>query len=317
MESSGKFGTLLYKMRENLRWSRKKLSLKSGLSEAIIESIESGKKANLEIDYLVKLANGLELTSMDRREFFLAAITDLDAKKLVRPHNAQIAKEIPTPTKVRDYLIESIADLRIPAFVSDVYCDILAANKIMVKFLGIPEDLIPPIKNMPVGPNSMRVVFSDISGFRELMNDIWQKSLWMNMRHFRRDSFRYVEEKYYRHVKDELFKIDLFSNYWEDHDRSYEDHFVDLDHVNFFHLDFQVDVHYIITQTTALTEFGELFVISYLPANKDTELLFSKLASDVDDEVVDLMSKLEKPPKSANELKVWRLASWPEKEMPQ
>lgn len=219
----------------------------------------------------------------------------------------------PDPLKTKEYLLNSIASLRIPAFVSDVYCDVLGANKIMMRFLGLSPELIDELKQTPAGYNSMRVVFSDVSGFRNLMDDVWIESMWMNMRHFRRDGFRYQIDKYHVHTKKALDKIPQFSDYWAHRASEFNDHFVDLDHVDFFHKLLDKDIHYVITQTSALTEYGELYVISYLPANPATEEVFYSLSREIDDEVTQMLKQSAIPPKNIDEFRIVRLASWPNK----
>ena len=67
------FGELVATLRQDLGWTQFQLAEYSDLDEAVISQIERGVKKYFEPDLLFQLANTLQLTSLERHEFVLAA----------------------------------------------------------------------------------------------------------------------------------------------------------------------------------------------------------------------------------------------------
>ena len=148
------FGELLSTLRQDLDLTQFNLSEYADLDEAVISQIERGVKKFFEPDLLFKLANALQLTTLERREFFLAA-SGLDQKQIVRQVSAATATDVFNVRRVLDKMIELTGHVRLPAYLCDVYSDVIATNQIVLSFLefhlplwrkaGIfPEGIIPP-----------------------------------------------------------------------------------------------------------------------------------------------------------------------------
>ena len=67
------FGELLSTLRQDLDWTQFNLSEYANVDEAVISQIERGVKKFFEPELLFNLANALQLTTLERREFFLAS----------------------------------------------------------------------------------------------------------------------------------------------------------------------------------------------------------------------------------------------------
>src|SRR5262245_46128826 len=88
--------------------------LLSPLNEIILGKIERGERAMLEERTLLNLADSLELTIGERREFFLAAM-GLD--------NRQIYPAQKPPPEILASVIQMLADIQLPALLVDNYLD--------------------------------------------------------------------------------------------------------------------------------------------------------------------------------------------------
>src|SRR3990172_1994372 len=84
------FGKLLSTLRQDLDWTQFELSEYADIDEAVVSQIERGVKRHFEPELLFRLANALQLTTLERREFFLAA-SGLDQNQIVRQVSAGMA----------------------------------------------------------------------------------------------------------------------------------------------------------------------------------------------------------------------------------
>ena len=149
------FGELLATLRQDLDLTQFKLSEYADVDEAVISQIERGVKKFFEPDLLFKLANALQLTTLERREFFLAA-SGLDQKQIVRQVSAAMATDVFNVRRVLDKMIELTGQVRLPAYLCDVYSDVIAANHIVLSFFRVPPAFVEEGRNIPGGYNTAR-----------------------------------------------------------------------------------------------------------------------------------------------------------------
>ena len=67
------FGELVATLRQDLGLTQFELAEYSELDDAVISQIERGVKKHFEPDLLFQLVNAFQLTTLERREFLLAA----------------------------------------------------------------------------------------------------------------------------------------------------------------------------------------------------------------------------------------------------
>src|SRR5512143_2676195 len=152
------FGALVASLREDLRWTPAELAERSEVPLGMIKQIESrGGVSILGDDVLIRLANGLRLTTLERREFLIAAsgVTDLE---IVRPE----IDGRPNPFDIKSFLRglgAYIANVMLPVFVTDVFCDILIANECVIDFYRPPAALLASAAVTIGGFNQMHYVF--------------------------------------------------------------------------------------------------------------------------------------------------------------
>ena len=265
-------------------WTQKDLAEKAGLSKRTIERLEEDTLKKLEVNLLRSLAETLNLTTMERKEFFLAAL-GLD--------HSDIAAEGSLPTETLEHLISTLAHLRVPAFIYDAYSDILAANESVLQLMLVPPELMALMKDRIAGFNLMQIVFGPDLQFHKLVGVQWETSARYNMQIFRSASLRYRHRKYFQKIFQELYRLPNFRRYWEhapfeDHDRNVDNVSYMYKHPSFGMLNYQANI------TVSYTKAGELYLVVYLPLSDDTAALFEQFYAE-------------------NKGRTRRFAPWPEK----
>jgi len=247
---------------------------------------------------LFKLVNAFKLTTMERREFLLAA-SGLDQKQMVRQPSAATATDVFNVRKVLDKMVELTGQVRLPAFLGDVYGDVIAANNIILSFFTVPPKLLEQADQIPGGFNTTRFNFGKDLISRQHVVDNWDAFALNSMRSFREHSLRYRAQPYFKYLM-KIFRnqneFPLFERYWKMVSSVEEDKEISIDSFSFRHAQFG-QIKYISSSTVSKTSFGELFLIQYLPLDESTSQLFENWA--------------QKAGQGAR-----TFAPWPEKRMP-
>jgi transcriptional regulator with XRE-family HTH domain len=292
------FGELVSTLRLDLGWTQFQLAEYSGLDVAVVSQIERGVKKFFEPELLFCLANALQLTTIERSEFFLAA-SGLEEKQLMRQPFAGFTTDVFDARKVLERMVNLTGEIMLPAFMVDVYSDVIAANYMMMGFYNVPVDLIRDAAEIPGGYNTTRLNFGKDLGWRRQITDNWEAYALNSMRAFRESSLRYRATPYFKYLM-RAFRnpaaYPLFERYWKMVSSTEQDKDMNLDHFQYDHHEFG-QLSYIASVTTAVTSFGNLYLVQNLPLDPHTDEVFSMLKTEVGQGVV-------------------RLASWPEKPMP-
>jgi transcriptional regulator with XRE-family HTH domain len=292
------FGELLAALRQDLGWTQAELAEFSDVDNAVISQIERGVKKYFEPELLFCLANALQLTSLERREFILAA-SGLDQKQLVRQRSAGMSTDVFDAQKILERMIGLTGEIRVPAFVTDVYNDVVAANYMMVAFYNVPSSMIETAAGIPGGFNTTRLNFSRDLLSRTQVTDNWDNYAIKSMRSFRENSLRYRATPYFKYLMRTFrnpAEYPYFDRYWKLVSSTEQDKEVNVDHFSYFHKDYGA-LNYIAATTLAVTSFGNLYLVQNLPLDQSTEEVFNRL-------------------KVTAGLGVARFAPWPEKSMP-
>lgn len=292
------FGELVAALRQDLGWTQFQLAEYSNLDDAVISQIERGVKKYFEPELLFQLANAFQLTTLERQEFVLAA-SGLDEKEIVRQPAANIATDVFDAKKILERMITLTAEIRVPAFVGDVYSDVIAANNIMLAFYNVPPSMMESAASIPGGYNSIRVNFGrDLVGRRQV-TDNWDQYALNSMRAFRENSLRFRAKPYFKYLM-KIFRnpaeYPFFDRYWKLVSSLEQDKDVKIDHFSYHHSEFG-PLKYIASMTIAVTSFGNLFLVQNLPLDEHTDDVFAQLKQRAGSGVV-------------------RFAPWPEKPMP-
>jgi transcriptional regulator with XRE-family HTH domain len=273
------FGQLLATLRQDLDWTQFELAEYAEVDEAIISQIERGVKKHFEPNLLFCLANALQLTTLERREFLLAA-SGLDQKQIVRQPSAGMSTDVFNVRRVLDKMIELTGLVCLPAFLCDVYGDVIAANNIILSFFKVPPEYVEKASQIPGGYNTARFNFGRDLAARSHVTDNWDQFALNSMRAFRENSLRYRAQPYFKYLM-KIFRnpieYPLFDRYWKMVSSIEQDREANTDHFSYYHDEFG-EIKYISSSTVSITSFGELFLLQYLPLDGNTSQIFEQLA---------------------------------------
>lgn len=255
------------------------------LNEIIIGKIERGERAMLDDHTLVSLADTLELTLGERREFFLAA-TGLD--------NEQIYAADTDPKEILESVLEMLADIQLPALLVDCYLDVIGTNAVLVKLYDTNRIDLRPRVDRTAGVNLLSFIFSaDFEPQRQQMTQRqWNNFAVGNIIYFRRVTLRYRMTSYFKLLYSQLRHNREFRWFWEQVFYEEKRYFVGGE-------SFKMGTpgsrfNYLTTPLVTLTPYGNLEIVTHVPRDTKTAEAFHQMA-------------LEMPSK------VYRLSSWPEK----
>lgn len=281
------FGELLAALRQDLNWTQFQFAEAADIDEPIISQIERGVKKHFEPELLFNLANALQLNTLERREFFLAA-SGLDQKQIVRQPSAATSTDVFNVRKMLDKMIELTGQIRLPAFITDVYSDIIAVNNIMLSFYKAPATLFENMDRIPGGYNTTRFNFGKDLAARGSILDHWDNYALNSMRSFRENSLRYRAQPYFKYLMKAFrnpAEYPLFDRYWKMVSSVEEDKENTTDYFAYRHVEFG-EVKYTSSANTSITSFGELFVVQYLPLDEGTSGIFEQIAKQAGQGVV-------------------------------
>ncbi len=292
------FGELVSALRQDLGWTQFQLSEYSGVDIAVISQIERGVKKFFEPDLLVCLANAFQMTTLERREFILAA-SGLEESQTVRQPTVGMATDVFNATKVVERMIRLTGEIRLPAFLTDVFNDVIAANHMMLAFYNVPASMIATAASIPGGFNTTRMNFGRESLAHTLVTDNWENYALKSMRSFRENSLQYRSKPYFKYLMKTFrnpVEYPYFDRFWKLVSSTEQDKDVNIDQFSYEHIEYGM-LNYIASTIIAVTSFGNLFLIQNLPLDQHTEYVFNQL-------------------KSQSGFGVVRFAAWPEKPMP-
>jgi len=292
------FGQLLATLRQGLDWTQFEFAEYAEVDEAVVSQIERGVKKHFEPELLFSLANALQLTTLERREFLLAA-SGLDQKQIVRQPSAGMSTDVFNVRRALEKMIELTGLVRLPAFLCDVYGDVIAANHVILSFFKLPSEYVEQAGQIPGGYNTARFNFGKDLVARKYVTDNWDQYALNSMRSFRENSLRYRAQPYFKYLM-KVFRnrneYPLFERYWKMVSSVEQDREASIDHFLYHHDEFG-EIKYISSSTVSITSFGELFLIQYLPLDGVTSQVFEQLAQQAGQSVM-------------------RFAAWPVKTFP-
>jgi hypothetical protein len=284
------FGKLIASLRrehedeEGLPWTQEMLAQEANVvagaqiyNEDIISSIERGKR-KVDRQALLALATALQLTSDERKEFFLAA-SDIDVQ--------EIASQEIDAEETFSQVLESIRELYLPATVVDSYCNVLAVNRTMLELMDFASAFGMVNGIEPYGYNLLRFIFSEEGAehFIRLMGDGYDDFAYTAVNIFRTLSLAYRSTDYFHSLLAELRKSRLFKRYWS------EIYFMERGR-KFAKADIRVSspkwgsLALNATTKTAFTPAGELHLAVCVPADQHTSNVCGQVSCQTDEPTV-------------------------------
>lgn len=274
------FGKLVSALRQDMEWTQFNLAEYADIDLAVISQIERGAKKHFEPELLVKLANAFHLTTLERKEFFFAS-TGIHPSQAVRQPSAALATDTLDADKSLTKMTNLVGQLRVPAFLLDVYSDVLAINQIAVTFFQIPQVMFETADFTVGGYNAIRLVFGKDLAARSKIMENWDEYALRTMRFFREVSLRYRARPYFQSLMKAFrnpVEYPLFGRYWKLVSSVEQDRESNVDLFSYTHSDFG-HLNYATATTVSLTPYGELLLNQYLPLDDPTSRVFDQLSA--------------------------------------
>lgn len=247
--------------------TQRQLAQSANMSEVAIGKIERGERV-ARAGELAALADALKLTINERMEFYLAAVS---GNQRHRVHSSQQA------SSVLESMISRMEGIRLPAFILDAYCDVLAANAMTTSLFNLTPSQIASMHNAaPIQSNMLRFVFSPEFDYRPVMREYWHGYLFRNMMNFRTMTLRYRATPYFSYLFRELNKWPLFQEYWQITKLTVHDYSTDYEEIHLYTPHpYEQRLTFFSSNFRALTAAGELYFCTYIPQNAETHHAFA------------------------------------------
>lgn len=267
------FGRLIKALRLNsydesgMKLTRQTLSESVKLTPEQLGRIERGNRKLLDYKTFHLLANSFNLTNLEKREL-LIIYANLSDEKPPQPSNLK--------TQL-DGIIAILEKLKIPAYVTDPYCDIVAINAVNITLQGITDDIIDYLGTLPAGYNILHSIYTPELGFKALLGEkAWIESAYMAMLFFRRSTIPYRHTEYFEDLLQELqrqeqFAIDWYASHREQKHIDLPYQFLTYDHPLYGPLS------YLISESTINTAQGNNFLFIYNPMDDATASAFREI----------------------------------------
>ena len=197
------FGFAAGQRRRTAGLRREEMAQLVGISPTWYTWIEQGREVNVSATALDRLAVALRLTRSERA--YLFAMAD----------RRDPQADLPDTDDAPPFLLELLADVRVPAYAMGRYWDILGWNEAAAAlFTGW---LDAPRAAGDAAPNMLRFVFLDPLARRLLVD--WEERAQRITAEFRADCRSRLEEPGLLHLVDELSTASAdFGRFWERHD---------------------------------------------------------------------------------------------------
>lgn len=274
------FGELVAALRQDMGRTQFELAEYSEIDHAVISQIERGVKKFFEPELLFSLANAFQLSTLERKEFILAA-SGLDDKQMVRPPSVAVTTDVFDAKKLLDKMVKLTGEIRLPAFLMDVYCDVIAANWMMIAFYNVPSSLLENAASIPGGFNAVRINFSRDLVARNQIADHWDYYAVNSMHAFRANSLQYRAKPYFKYLMKAFrnpAEFPFFDRFWKMVSSTDQDKEVNVDQFSYQHSEFG-HLKYLASTTVGITSFGNLFLTQNIPLDEHTEDVFAQLSS--------------------------------------
>lgn len=277
------FGLLVESLRverfdsDGKHWTRDHLAEISGLSYKIIENIEYGKKSKITEDELSMLAKAFQLSTMEKREFFIGAL-DLEENTI----NADYPNAIEI---FENKIMPIIQDIGFPTMLINRFYDIIAVNSLISTIYGIdPHGALMSVTTEKIIPNIMTILVEN-PVIKETINDEQLKNyIRVNLKHFKTATLRYRYEPQYKKLFNKLMGNKLFREVWEESLFYSELHNQNAETMSFHHPKLG-PLSFITKETTFITNLNELFLIVYIPLTKNTQEVFASIEKQINNRI--------------------------------
>ena len=240
-----------------------------------ISKMENGRLAKILYYEVSAIAKALRLTNLERKELHFAAsqITDQEDLSMKQGEANNILNET----------CEAIEKIRVPAYILDVYGNVVAANGQIVNLYNLTDVLKAAADSDSIIRYHYLNIFLSDDFTKAFKTDSSLESIApdykirTNIQFFNRISLRYKYKEKYKIIFEELSKNELFNYYWYACCKSKTD--VDSNYIFYnYNNPYYGLLRYYAFDVAVNTNHEELYMVIYTPADKNTSDAFTKIA---------------------------------------
>ncbi len=249
-------------------WSQERLAEETGLTTRIIGKIERGSQVRLDKAILQDLAQAFKLTSLERREFFAMA-SEISDESIVRSdlnHQEVFAR-----------LWGTLGTLCTPAFLMDSFGDLVGANRAVLDFHRLNWVQLEAVRCAAGNVNLLSLLLAPDAPLRRVMGPGWNAIALANMRQWRVMTLRYRHTARFRNLFATLSAYPDFQMLWAASRKRVEDDNSRL-RSHFYQHGVYGPVAYTVFTNASLSNYGDLYLATFVPRNRDTGAVFQNLA---------------------------------------
>jgi len=289
---SREFGKLLAALRkQNLTdhgktWTREELSRHIHISAHQLGRLERGSRKYLDTETLQLLADAFNLTTLERKEFFFAAV-GISEDDIFHPDETEAR------TDLRN-LIEALKLMQSPTILVDDYADIVAANMNVMHLYQVKQDYLTSSGDSYAAYNLMKFIYDESSGYKGAVGAAWEDMARRNINYFRRITLRKRHKPYFKKILGELRRFEKFDLYWHEISRSPSGIDSVYDYYRWHHPSFG-PLHMVFTETSIPTRHGNLHLFNYTPCDLETAEAFYRIAREAGNVAFPLAPWPQKP----------------------
>lgn len=290
------FGELVATLREELGWTQAELAQAASLEESAVSIIERGARKHFDAELIYRLANTLQLTTLERREFLLAA-SGVDESH-ARFRTGTSGNSAWDAERTVQHLTQRVEHLRFPAYLIDCYGEIVAANAAAMDLFQVPIERARELADTPAGLTLLHFLYGEGMALRAAVIQNWEGLAVAGIRTFREATLRYRGQPYFKYLLKRLRNprfYPTFERYWRKSTILDQDRFSTLNVLSYVD-NIHGPLNYCVSTLTLTTPSGELSLAHCIPLDEQTSTAFRA--------IVDRMG-----------VRAFRFASWPEKRM--
>ncbi len=290
------FGQLIASLRNDLNWTQSLLAEYAEIDIATLSNIERGAKRHLDPEILVNLANALQLTSLERREFFLGA-SGVPQEKIVRQPGPNTPTQVFNPELVLGNLLGVMGKIQLPLTLGDPFGETIAVNRAMLEVIQVDPASLKTLTRVTGGFSVLHFVYGMLQG-QQTFGQEFNEAAISAIRSFREGSLRYRSDPRYSELMNEfrnVQKYPLFDRYWRkastlDMDKEAMRELLEFQHP------FLGKLRFFLCSAVTLTPYGELYLTHYMPHDRQTNQSLIEIFDKGGSEVVQLLSWPDKKP---------------------
>ena len=279
---SREFGKLLAALRkQNLNefgktWNREELGKFIHISPHQLGRLERGTKKHLDTETLQLLADAFNLTTLERKELFFAAV-GVSTDEIVNPDDSETRLAL-------NKLLTTLKKIQMPAFLVDDYADIVASNMMTMNLYQASASYLEKSSDGYAAFNLLKFIYDETSGYKKAVGTAWEDMARRNINFFRRVSLRQRHKPYFKKILTELRRIEKFDVHWYEVIRGPTCIDTVYDIFKWNH-PLHGPIHLVFTEATLPTLYGNLYLFTYSPMDINTAKAFLEIAREVGGQV--------------------------------